>query len=300
MSHSNANRGANIVIETEMNAERNRGRSGSTVRGDRMISYELVEGGPTKLVLLAGTGLPGEYWTLAQTAKFRDWATCLLVDNAGAGNSDPLPDGKWTTTTMALDVVAIMDEIGWEAGHIAGHSLGSAIALQLAITHSNRVLSLSLHSTWAATSLAPHVKAWLEARQATAAANDPTLWMRYSFFLVSPDHFALHHFESGALGSVSALIAAVGRGAHVGQYEAGLNHEAADQLASIDVPTLVTVGVDDFVTLPEYGRAVAGSIPGAQFVELAHAGHMAALEQSERFNEQQRLFIKSITEKGSD
>ena len=92
-------------------------------RGDRAISYQLAGDGPAHLVLLAGTGLPGAYWTLAQTPAFCEWATCLLIDNAGTGRSDPLPDGDWTPAAMALDVVAVLDEVGWQDAHVAGHSL---------------------------------------------------------------------------------------------------------------------------------------------------------------------------------
>jgi aminoacrylate hydrolase len=278
---------------------RNDATRASTRRGSRSISYEIVDGGPIRLVLLAGTGLPGAYWTLAQTAAFRQWATCLLVDNAGTGHSDPLADSQWTAAEMALDVVAVMDAIGWDTAHIAGHSLGSTIALGLGIAHRGRVSSRALHSTWSATSSAPHLRAWLEARQATAAVSEPGLWMRYAFFLVSPDHFAEHGFGGGALGSVAELVAAMGSGAHVGQYAAGLSHEAGAQLAGLDIPTLVTVGDADFVTLPRYGRAVADVIPGARFVEFPAAGHLAALEQPKLFNESQYAFIQSLVSETS-
>ncbi|MCY4631840.1 MAG: alpha/beta fold hydrolase [bacterium] len=264
-------------------------------RGDRAISYQLAGDGPAHLVLVAGTGLPGAYWTLAQTPAFAEWATCLLVDNAGTGRSDPLPDGDWTPAAMALDVLAVLDEVAWPDAHVAGHSLGSAIALALGVEQPERVTSLSLHSTWAATSTAPHIRAWLKARQATAAANNPDIWMRYAFFLVSPQHFARHGFTSGALGEVAALIARMGSGSHVGQYDAGLAHDVADRLDSLHVPTLVTVGESDFVTLPEYGGLVADAVAGAEFVELPDAGHMASLEQAASFNEIQRRFIQRVS-----
>ena len=261
-------------------------------RADRSISYRLEGDGPARLALLAGTGLPGAYWTLAQTPDFAEWATCLLVDNAGTGGSDPLPDGEWTPESMARDVLAVLDEVGWESAHVAGHSLGSAIALALGTSQPDRVASLSLHSTWAATATAPHIGSWLEARRATAAANNPDLWMRYAFFLVSPQHFARHGFDSGALGDVAALVRRMGTGSHIGQYDAGLSHDVADRLGALNTPTLVTVGESDFVTLPAYGRAVAESIPRAEFVEFSEAGHMASLEQSAGFNETQRRFVQ--------
>lgn len=271
--------------------------SATIVRDGRTIAFEVIPGGPHRIVLVSGTGLPGAYWRIAQVPVFGEWASCLVVDNAGTGGTDPLGVGRWTTAEMALDVVAAMDAAGWASAHVAGHSLGSAIGTILALDHTTRVESLSLHSTWAGASRAPHLIAWLGARKATAAVGDSDLWMRYAFLLVSPGHFAEHGMSRGALGAVADLmtITRMGSGVHVGQYDAGLGHDATDRLAEIKLPTLVTVGERDFVTLPEHGRDVASAIAGAHFVELSDAGHLAGLEQPERFNVAQQAFIEAVT-----
>jgi 3-oxoadipate enol-lactonase len=266
----------------------------TTETGGRAITFEVIGDGPARVVLIAGTGLPGAFWTLAQVPAFVGWSTCLLPDNAGTGGSDPLPHGQWSTAAMALDVAAAMDGAGWTSAHVVGHSLGTAIALQFVRMFPARVSSLSLHGTWSATRGAPHLAAWLEARRATAQAGNSDLWRRYCFFLVSPDHLRDHGFDRGALGRVGALVAGLESSAHTGQYDAGLCHDAEDVLATITVPTLVTVGSDDFVTLPRYGRAVAAAIPGSNYVEFAEAGHMACLEVPEEFNRVQQRFVSAL------
>ncbi|QII07232.1 alpha/beta hydrolase [Rhodococcoides fascians A25f] len=50
------------------------------------------------------------------------------------------------------------------------------------------------------------------------------------------------------------------------------------RLAAIRVPTLVAWGESDRIVTPAYGRAIADAISGAQFVEIAHAGHLPHLE----------------------
>jgi pimeloyl-ACP methyl ester carboxylesterase len=245
-------------------------------------------------VLVSGTGLPGDYWTLAQTGPFREWATCLLVDNAGSGATEPMQAGMWSVAQMARDVVAVLDDAGWDRAHLAGHSLGSAVCVHLAHLHPGRVRSLSLHSTWPGTDRAPHLEAWLEARQATAKFADPELWMRYAFFLVGPAHFRRHGFKGGALAAVSELVATTGSTAHVGQYDAGLGYRADIALPTIVAPTLVTAGQWDLVTLAEYGRTVAASVAGARFHEFADAGHLSGLEVPDEFNAVQRQFVESV------
>lgn len=44
------------------------------------------------------------------------------------------------------------------------------------------------------------------------------------------------------------------------------------------IRTLVMSGGRDRIAKPEYGRALAAAIPGAAFVEMAHAGHAVPIE----------------------
>jgi len=48
---------------------------------------------------------------------------------------------------MAADAAAILDHAGWPAAHVVGHSLGGCVAIELALAHPERVLSLALLCT---------------------------------------------------------------------------------------------------------------------------------------------------------
>jgi pimeloyl-ACP methyl ester carboxylesterase len=50
------------------------------------------------------------------------------------------------------------------------------------------------------------------------------------------------------------------------------------RLHAVSVPALVVWGEADRVCDPDYGRAFAAAIPGAQFVLLARAGHLPQIE----------------------
>jgi pimeloyl-ACP methyl ester carboxylesterase len=50
-------------------------------------------------------------------------------------------------------------------------------------------------------------------------------------------------------------------------------------LAQVNVPTLVMGGSDDAVTPPDVVKKMAAIIPGARYVPIAAAGHLAPLEQ---------------------
>jgi 3-oxoadipate enol-lactonase len=56
------------------------------------------------------------------------------------------------------------------------------------------------------------------------------------------------------------------------------------RLGEIHVPTLAIVGKDDAITPPADMKKMADAIPGARFVEIPDAGHMAPMEDPQAFN----------------
>ena len=77
----------------------------------------------------------------AYTEHFR----CIAIDLPGTGESDK-PPGPYSTEGYADQVAGFLGAIGVEHAHVAGVSLGAAVAMHLAARHPGRVRSLSLHS----------------------------------------------------------------------------------------------------------------------------------------------------------
>ena len=57
--------------------------------------------------------------------------------------------------------------------------------------------------------------------------------------------------------------------------------ELLGRLGRVKIPVLVLWGDSDRIFTPEYGRALAGAFPHAQFTVIAEAGHLPQLEQPE-------------------
>jgi len=110
------------------------------------IHYEERGSGPP-LILLMGLGAPGSLWA-DHAAAYEQHFRCYLIDNRGAGESDQ-PPGPYTTRMMAEDTAQVMLSLGIEQARVAGLSMGSAIAQELALAHPNLVRSLVLISSWA-------------------------------------------------------------------------------------------------------------------------------------------------------
>ena len=66
--------------------------------------------------------------------------------------------------------------------------------------------------------------------------------------------------------------------------EASVAQDRAAPVEQIRVPTLVIAGEEDTVYPPELAREIARRIPGAELLMFERTGHLANLEQPERFN----------------
>jgi pimeloyl-ACP methyl ester carboxylesterase len=69
-------------------------------------------------------------------------------------------------------------------------------------------------------------------------------------------------------------------------------------LPQIDLPVLVIVGSQDAISTPEEMGAIARSIPGARYVEIPAAGHMAPLEQPAAVGRAVAEFLNTVTASG--
>lgn len=89
---------------------------------------------------LAGNG--GQ-WAL-QLDHLRRHRRAVAVDLRGHGESDPADDGDYSIRGLAADVEAVADQLGLRRFVLAGHSLGSVVAIDYASRHPERVAGLLL------------------------------------------------------------------------------------------------------------------------------------------------------------
>lgn len=96
-----------------------------------MLSHSR-QGAGTPLVLLHGIGSQRQMWApvLEQLSAERD---VVAVDLPGFGSSAPLPRAP-TVAALADAVRDLVECLGLRMAHVAGSSLGGAIALELACT----------------------------------------------------------------------------------------------------------------------------------------------------------------------
>ncbi|WP_194421586.1 alpha/beta fold hydrolase [Microbacterium abyssi] len=105
------------------------------------------------LVLVSGGGAQLLSWDEEFIAHLTDGGLRVVrFDNRDTGFSERFGgeedvDGGYDLADMGDDIVRILDELGVDSAHMAGHSMGGMMAQTVAIRHPQRVRSLGLLST---------------------------------------------------------------------------------------------------------------------------------------------------------
>jgi pimeloyl-ACP methyl ester carboxylesterase len=113
--------------------------TGMLVPGNGVPLWTEQRGSGPDLVLLCGLGDTHQAWS-HQLQSLADRFRLTAIDNRGVGRSG-LPDGTFTVADMASDAAGALDAVGIERAHVAGFSMGGAIAQELAIARPDLVAS---------------------------------------------------------------------------------------------------------------------------------------------------------------
>jgi pimeloyl-ACP methyl ester carboxylesterase len=190
----------------------------------------------------------------------------LAVDLPAHGRSPG--SARASIGEMARWVASFVESACRDKVHLAGHSMGSLVALETAIRHPDKLASLVLVGT--AMPMAVGEPFLAAARDGSEAALDmEAVWghTRNAQLAASPVPGVT------LLGASRRLNARAAAGVLAADLAACSAYRAeVDALRAIAVPTLVLGGKRDQMTPFKAGEAVAREIPGARFVAL-DAGH---------------------------
>jgi pimeloyl-ACP methyl ester carboxylesterase len=249
------------------------------------IHYSVEGNGPVVL-LLQGVGLVGEGWR-PQINGLRNRFTLVAPDNRGIGRSSAR-NGRITIEDMAADALAVMDSIGVDRFHLAGHSMGGTIAQEVALRARERVKSLAFLCTFAR---GPQGSKLTPGLLLTALRmRIGTRQMRRNAFLqlvMPPDY--LRQVDRATLAEdLRPLFGhdlAEQPSVAMKQVRAMSRYDASARLKDLgDIPTLVLSASGDRIARPAYGRELAAAIPSARYVEIDNAGHGVTIQRAPEVN----------------
>lgn len=227
------------------------------------------------VVLSTSIGTSHEMWD-EQVPALAEHFRVLRYDHRGHGRS-AAPPAPYTMADLAGDVVALLDDLGFDRVSFCGLSMGGMVGQWLATHAPERVDRLVLCAT-SAYAAAPDK--W-HARVATVRAGgieaiaDTVLatWLTEEFRAKHPEQTA--RYRKMMLGNSIE--------GYVGCCMAIADFDLREELAAIRAPTLVVAGARDTAIPPEQARTLQETIPGAELALIEDAAHLPNVEQHDAF-----------------
>jgi pimeloyl-ACP methyl ester carboxylesterase len=257
--------------------------TGSTNHG---IAYTRGGDGPP-VVLLHGLGSSRLAWTPV-AGKLSRSHTVYALDLPGFGDSAPLPE--WDPSTPARLAEAVdeaLAELGIEAPHVVGNSLGGWVSLELA--HVRRLSSLTL--------LDP-AGLWRKGQPMYCTVSLVLTWLACRFFgpaLVALSRWAtarrllfwqvFAHPEKLTQDDVRSQVAAMGRGTGFLPTFRAIRSQRYRANPGIAGPVTVAFGSKDRILLARQSRFVDQLPPQTRHVTIADAGHVPMSDAPHRVAE---------------
>jgi len=246
------------------------------------------------LLLIAPLARDRTSWGMQLPAFAADFH-CIVYDARGTGAVAAAPVAQTSIDEMATDALAVLDARGQQRVHVAGWSMGAAVATQVALAAPERVRSLSLYTPWARTdrrlALGFRMLAGVARHGALEDLEAAVTWLILSREFIN----GMEDFD----GAMAATVATPGypqAASVIAHLEASIEHDVLDALDRITCPTLVVAGDSDQLVPAVYARELAEHLPSARLEVLEGAGatHALLVERADEFNALALAFLGEV------
>lgn len=214
------------------------------------------------MLFLHGAGGTHQHWGL-QLRNPALIAHKLAFDLPSHGRSPgPAPT---SISAYAAHTLAFLDALGIERSALVGHSMGGAIALQIALDYPQRVSHLAMLGSGARLPVFPELM--------TSFAHDPSATVAY---IASKSYgpnasAALRASSSAALRRADAALLQ-------STFHACDRFDLRHRLHNLNCPTLIIYGTEDAIVDPERSSELHAAIAHGTLIAIEQVGHMSMLE----------------------
>lgn len=247
------------------------------------IYYHLYQGSSLgkdpAVVLIHGAGGTHLYWP----AEVRRLPGQLVYAPDLPGHGKSGGRGQQSIAAYASAIQEWLDALGIHSAVFVGHSMGSAIALTLALDYPQRVTGLVLVGAGAKLRVAPQLMDAVESPSTYLKAVH--LVVEWSFSLETPQ--TLKDLAEKRMAETRPSVLAA-------DLKACDEFDVTERLGEIQKPTLIICGTEDKMTPLRYSNYLAERIANAELAVIPQAGHMVQLEQPRRVLEAIQGFLGRI------
>ncbi len=237
-----------------------------TAAGLYYFAHEAENYARPPAILIHGAGGSHLSWPpqIRRLSRQRMYAMDLPAHGKSAGI------GHHRVEDYADHIRDFIKALGLRAAVLIGHSMGSAIALSLAIRFPDQILGLGLLGGGPRLHVSP---ALLQSASNPATFRDTVRRLvDYSFTL---------HAGRRMKELVIQRMAGTRPTVLYGDLLACEAFNATESLSHISAPTLILCGAEDKMTPPINSESLRDQIPGARLTLVPEAGHMLMLEQTD-------------------
>ena len=249
--------------------------------GDQLVHIEQAGAGEP-VILLHGFGASTYAWRKVMPGLAGSFRVIAIDLNGFGYTQRPRTFESYTREGQADLVLRVMDKLGIEKAHLAGHSYGGGITIWLASRHPERLRSIVLVDSSAPTyandrrsrlaGLRPVASLALRALLRPGSVRRSLIHSVYDDSLVTPEMVREYYDRLRVEGVVDAYVGLTGP---------LRTPPEPVHLETIQVPALVVWGSDDKVNSVNAGRPAAGQVPHGEYVVLERTGHIPMEERPE-------------------
>jgi pimeloyl-ACP methyl ester carboxylesterase len=249
------------------------------------MAYD-TEGEGVALVFIHQAATDRRLWDHQRTALYRRYRP-ITVDVLGHG------EVSWPAEELSLDRAAghVRDLLGrLNAGpaFVIGVSMGSAVAMRMALDDPLCVRGLILVSPWGHAN--EHTKSLVDRLFRLAEAGDMESHTDFFLRYILPTAYRERH--TSEVERLRALVMEQDAHAVAYTWAACLASDLTDKLGKIQAPSLVIAGLNDLLTPPYLARAVAEGLADVELEIWEETGHFPFFEDPMRFNRRLETFIR--------
>lgn len=261
----------------------------SMINGIKM--HYIDDGNPDSLpvILIHGMTFDCRSWH-PQIELLKENYRVIAYDIRGHGKTE-VGDGQYTYKLFVDDLIALLDHLKIDKAVFCGLSMGGTIAIRAFEMYSNRIKALVLCDTRSDAD-SNETKCWRENSIESIKKDGLGPFTDEFMELCAPQRFVKFPEElkiirktilsSSPLGICGALLAQAAR------------PDMKHLLPQIDIPTLIMLGENDYLTPLALSKIIHENIPGSELKIISEACHISNLENRDEFNKYLLNFLERI------
>lgn len=257
--------------------------------GDIEMAYKIFGTGPA-ILLINGYSAPLDFWDPLLINKLASNHTIITFDNRGIGNTSS-GNKEFSIPQFAQDTVGLMEALKIDKADILGWSMGGMVAQELTISNPDKVNKLIIYaSICGGNDTIPPKNEVIDTF--TTQTENTTKRLEKFLPLLFPEQWRIENPN---------LIQNLPRSTEISTIETlDLQMKAittwegtCNSLSSITNPTMVLVGTDDVLTVPENSMLMASKIMGSWLIQIEDGGHAVMMQYPEKVSGIIDLFLSS-------